>query len=343
MGGGPNYDDQRRFWNAWNTSWSEYEHHVVSRRQARVVTEWLARLGRVDLDILEVGCGSGWLAPRLSAFGRLTATDLADEVIREARRRYPGATFMAGDFMALDLPEQAFDVVVTLEVLAHVADQPAFMAKVARLLRPGGLLMMATQNRFVLERFNRVPPPAPGQLRRWVKRGELHDLAELEFDVHELFTITPIADRGVMRLVNSKRLNRAIGTVVGGRLERLKEKAGLGWTLMLLAEARGEPVRPTPSESVLSRTRGDELPISRAHGYADRRRHHDGGGRADRGHDRDRPGDGTGAPDRHDQRRLRRQRDDGPHAPARLGGDRPGDPRRHGDPVGRTLDRRADT
>jgi 2-polyprenyl-3-methyl-5-hydroxy-6-metoxy-1,4-benzoquinol methylase len=172
----------------------------------------------------------------LSSFGRVNATDLADEVVQRARHRHPVATFRSGDFMSLDFSEQSFDVVVSLEVLSHVADQQAFMHRIARLLRPGGLLMMATQNGFVLERFNRIPSPGPGQLRRWVNRRELRDLAEREFDVRELFTATPVANRGVMRFVNSKRLNQAIQKVLGDRFDRFKEKAGLGWTLMLLAE-----------------------------------------------------------------------------------------------------------
>jgi 2-polyprenyl-3-methyl-5-hydroxy-6-metoxy-1,4-benzoquinol methylase len=237
MGGGPSFGDQAQFWNAWNAAQEGKEGYDVARRQAQIVTEWLSRLDRADLDILEVGCGSGWLVPSLTPFGRVWATDLADDVVHEAGRRHPEATFMAGDFMSLDFPEEGFDVVVSLEVLAHVADQPAFVRRIDQLLRPGGQLMMATQNRFVLERLNRVPPPGPGQLRRWVNRRELRQLAQgVGLEVRELFSVTPIADRGVMRVVNSKRLNRGVHKVVGDGVDRLKERAGLGWTLMLLAE-----------------------------------------------------------------------------------------------------------
>jgi 2-polyprenyl-3-methyl-5-hydroxy-6-metoxy-1,4-benzoquinol methylase len=133
-----------------------------------VVCEWLQSLGRTDLDIIEVGCGSGWFSPRLTRFGRVTGTDLSDDALARAQQRAPEVRFVAGDFMELDFGTDCFDVVVTLEVLSHVADQRAFIRKLARHLRPGSHLMLATQNRFILQYLNRRPPPAPGQLRRWV-------------------------------------------------------------------------------------------------------------------------------------------------------------------------------
>jgi 2-polyprenyl-3-methyl-5-hydroxy-6-metoxy-1,4-benzoquinol methylase len=156
-------------------------------------------------------------------------------VLERAQRRLPNVRFVAGDFMALDFGTATFDVITSLEVLSHVADQPAFMAKLARHLRPGGHLMLATQNRPVLERYNRIPPPGPGQLRRWVDRRELTRLLEREFEILELFSITPKANRGVMRILNSRTLNKPVRAMVGRRLDRLKEMAGFGWTLMALA------------------------------------------------------------------------------------------------------------
>lgn len=230
---------QQSFWNEWNASHREHEVQDVCIRQAEVVFEWLNSIGRKDLDILEVGCGSGWLCPGLLPFGHVTGTDLSDEVLVRAKHRTPEATFVPGDFMNLDLGSSAFDVVITLEVLSHVAHQEAFVRKLASHLRPGGHLMLATQNRFVLQRFNRIPPPAPGQLRRWVDRHELRRLLDPEFDVLTLFSVSPKANRGFMRLVNSKKLNWPVRAIFGDRIERLKEVIGLGWTLMALARRRG--------------------------------------------------------------------------------------------------------
>lgn len=224
---------QRSFWNEWNASTRERNLDEISLRQARVVRGWLEVIGQRDLDILEVGCGSGWLCPTLMPFGHVTATDLSDEVLERAQKRMPEATFAAGDFM--DLTFGDFDVVVTIEVLSHVSDHSAFIRKLASHLRPGGHLMMATQNRPVLQKFNNIPPPKPGQLRRWFDENELRSLLKPQFEVLELFSVTPLANRGIMRWINSRKLNRPVKSLFGDRIEHLKEAMGLGWTLMVLA------------------------------------------------------------------------------------------------------------
>ena len=228
-------DTQRSFWNDWNAAHREQVVGPVSQRQSAIVLEWMRSLGRSDLDIIDIGCGTGWLCAQLLAFGRVTGTDLANEVIERARVRMPAARFLAGDFMALDFAPASFDVVTTLEVLTHVHDQPAFMRKIAEVLRPGGTLMLATQNRFVLER-NDIAPPKPGQLRHWVDRRELRTLLRPHFEVAQLFSVTPAGNGGILRLANSVKLNRLAASLVGeDRLRAAKERLGLGWTLMALA------------------------------------------------------------------------------------------------------------
>ncbi len=215
----------KEFWNSWNREMREHQQGDVSLRQAEIVADRLA--GRSGLSILDAGCGSGWLSARLTRFGSVVGTDLADEVVERAGERVPEARFVAGDVMTVDVGSD-FDVVVSLEVLSHVADQPALMRRMYDWLVPGGRLLLATQNRPVLSRFNRIPPPGQGQLRRWVDRRELRELAESAgFRVDELFTVTPKADHGPMRLV--AKLGRVTRTTA------LLERAGFGWTIMLVA------------------------------------------------------------------------------------------------------------
>lgn len=223
-------------WNRWNTAAREERQGPVSQRQAQVVCEWLQDTGRRDLDIIDVGCGTGWLCGRLLEFGRVTGTDLADEVLSRAQQRVPQATFIAGDFMRLPFEGTRFDVAIALEVLSHVDDQPEFLGRMATLLRPGGLLMLATQNRPVLERWSEVGPPAPGQIRRWVDARTLRKLLLPDFELLRLVSIVPVGDQGALRFVNSVKLNRALVALFGAdRIERVKERAMLGHTLMVLA------------------------------------------------------------------------------------------------------------
>src|SRR5215213_444620 len=112
-----NQDDARRYWNSWNAQSREHGQDRVSLDQARVVEGWLK--GRQGLSILEAGCGAGWMSERLAKFGSVIAVDLADEVIERAQQRVPAVRFIAGDLLEIDLGS-GYDVVVSLEVLAHV-------------------------------------------------------------------------------------------------------------------------------------------------------------------------------------------------------------------------------
>jgi len=238
---------QRDYWDAWNASNREQRLSDVSLDQRDMVLGWLHELGRTDLDVIEVGCGAGWLCPSLKPFGRVTATDLSPHVLGRASQRVPDVRFVAGDFMALDIEPASFDAVVTLEVLSHVADHHAFVEKLHAILRPSGLLMLATQNRPVLERFNEVAEPQPGQLRRWFDQRELKALLDPFFEIEHLQTITPAASKGPLRLVAGRRTKRIIRAALGRSLEHALAKAGLGWTLMVLARKRASAGASTSS------------------------------------------------------------------------------------------------
>lgn len=223
---------QRRFWNRWNARTRERAVESIAREQRDVVVEKLEELNRTDLDLIDVGCGAGWLCPSLEPFGHVTATDLSDEVLERASERHPEVAFIAGDFMKLDLEPESFDAAVSLEVLAHVPDQPGFIAKLAKLLRPGGVLTLTTQNRPIVETCDWVEPRQPGQLRSWVDKRELHALLEPHFEIDDLYSISPVGRRGVQRILNSAKLNKAIELFFGRAFERLKGRMGLGWTLV---------------------------------------------------------------------------------------------------------------
>ena len=107
-------------------------------------------------NILEVGCGNGWLSEKLANMGAITGVDIADEAIKEAQQRVPSGTFIAGDILSLNLPNDSFDVIVSLETFSHVVDQPLFVHKLAGLLRSDGWLVLTTQNRNVYSKRSKT-------------------------------------------------------------------------------------------------------------------------------------------------------------------------------------------
>ncbi|MGH4008074.1 MAG: class I SAM-dependent methyltransferase [Pseudonocardiaceae bacterium] len=235
--GDPPVEAQVEFWNRWNREAREERppDRPTLRRQQEVLAA-LQRAGIRSARILEVGCGTGWLSARLLDHGEVTATDLAGQIVERARCSFPDVHFLTGDFMTLDAGT-GYDVVVCLETLSHVVDQRAFVARLASCLRPGGMLVLTTQNRFVLERRDDVMPPGPGQVRRWLNRRELASLMAPDFRILRLASLEPAGHGGVLRLVNSSKLTRPLVAVLGrDRMRRWKEAAGLGQTRLVVAE-----------------------------------------------------------------------------------------------------------
>lgn len=229
---------QERFWIGWNEQ--SLEHRLpdrVSRLRAEFVLRSLHQLGVRDADILEVGCGTGWFSEQLVQLGRVTAIDLASDIIVRAQRRLPQISFLAGDVLSLDIPSQAFDAIVTMETIAHVAEQKRFVERLAGLLRTDGYLLLTTQNRFVFERREDVAPLGDGQIRRWLSRRELRTLLKRHFRILKLTTLVPTGHRGVLRLINSTRLNRAASKILTvQRVRDIKERCGLGQTIVAVAQ-----------------------------------------------------------------------------------------------------------
>jgi 2-polyprenyl-6-hydroxyphenyl methylase / 3-demethylubiquinone-9 3-methyltransferase len=104
------------------------------------------------LRLLDVGCGGGLISEPLARLaGSVTGLDPAAENIEAARRHAEGQG-LAIDYrvgQVEDLAEQGltYDAVICLEVVEHVPDVGAFLAACARLVRPGGLLLLSTLNR----------------------------------------------------------------------------------------------------------------------------------------------------------------------------------------------------
>jgi SAM-dependent methyltransferase len=90
------------------------------------------------------------------------------------RARYPRVDVRHGNLASLPLPDASVDVVVNLQVIEHLWDQPQFVAECRRVLRPGGLLLMSTPNRITFSP-GRDTPVNPFHTRELNAR-ELTDL-----------------------------------------------------------------------------------------------------------------------------------------------------------------------
>lgn len=104
------------------------------------------------LTLLDIGCGGGLLAEPLARLGgAVTGIDPAPGNIAIART-HAAAAGLALDYRATTAETLAatgarFDVVLAMEVVEHVTDRTAFVATVATLVAPGGLMVLSTLNR----------------------------------------------------------------------------------------------------------------------------------------------------------------------------------------------------
>ena len=98
--------------------------------------------------VLDAGCGEGYGTDRLTAVAAdVTGVDLEEPVIRRAASRYPRARFDAANLVSLPYADASFDAVVSLQVIEHLHSPQEFLAECARVLAPGGVLIISTPNR----------------------------------------------------------------------------------------------------------------------------------------------------------------------------------------------------
>ena len=172
----------------------------------------------------DVGCGAGLLAEPLARLGAaVTGIDAAGENIAAARAHALGQgleiDYRVGGAEALD---DRYDLVTSLEVVEHVADPAAFVARLAAAVAQGGLLILSTPNRTqwsklvmigIGEGLGRIPRGThdwdkfiqPDQLKAMVEAAglEVMDVTGLGFSLTRGFTLGD--DKSLNYLMTAKR------------------------------------------------------------------------------------------------------------------------------------------
>jgi SAM-dependent methyltransferase len=100
--------------------------------------------GLPPADALDAACGTGRHSVYLAARGhRVIGVDSSPEMLARARVRVPEADFKVGDLCALPLPDDHVDLITCALALTHVPDLRPVMAEFARVLRPGGHVVLS--------------------------------------------------------------------------------------------------------------------------------------------------------------------------------------------------------
>jgi ubiquinone/menaquinone biosynthesis C-methylase UbiE len=129
----------------YDQGWRGQLHHQISGRTAGLALACVPAPRR----ILDIGCGTGYLlgvlAARATQAESLAGIDAAPEMIEVARGAATDGRlrFVVGAAERLPWPDAAFDLVVSTTSFDHWADQQRGLAECARVLAPGGCLVLA--------------------------------------------------------------------------------------------------------------------------------------------------------------------------------------------------------
>ena len=169
------YDELADQW--WETSGGFAALHWLAASRA----EHIPPAPRPDAVLVDLACGGGLMAPHVARLGyRHVGVDLGVQGLRLAREH--GVLTVRGSVLAVPLADGCADVVVAGEILEHVEDDVGVLAECARLLRPGGILVVdalaATRiGRFLMvtvaERLPGGPPPGIHDPALFVDRARL--------------------------------------------------------------------------------------------------------------------------------------------------------------------------
>jgi len=152
----------------WNPKGSSAMLHKLNPPRLRHIRATVDEHWGIDPAILkplagrrtvDVGCGAGLLAEPLARLGAsVTGVDAAPENVAVAKlhaeKQGLAIDYRTGGVEALR--GESFDLVTSMEVIEHVADPAAFTAELAKLLAPGGIMILSTPNRTPLSRLAMV-------------------------------------------------------------------------------------------------------------------------------------------------------------------------------------------
>ena len=132
-----------------------FDEHGAAAEHRQIVpgrswAAWARALGHLlpELEIADLGCGEGYLAIEASRFAkRVVAIDRSDLVLEKARqtakrRRVKNVEWTRGELESLPLDDESVDVALLSQALHHADDPRAALAEAARIVRPGGRVLL---------------------------------------------------------------------------------------------------------------------------------------------------------------------------------------------------------
>jgi ubiquinone/menaquinone biosynthesis C-methylase UbiE len=132
------------YYDRFSTNYDKERHHGYHRLIDELELELVRRYGS-GRDVFEAGCGTGLLLRETARVARsAVGLDLSRGMLSSARAR--GLRVVQGSLTDLPLPTASVDLVYCMKVLAHIPPIEKALAELARVVRPGGHLLLEFYN-----------------------------------------------------------------------------------------------------------------------------------------------------------------------------------------------------
>jgi SAM-dependent methyltransferase len=120
------------------------ERHWWYRARRKIISELIRRKITLpkNAKLLEIGCGTGHNLAMLGTFGTVDALEV-DDIAREMAEQRLGHDVLSAPLPELaGIPDELYDMVAALDVVEHIPDDKAALEGIARVLKPGGKLLI---------------------------------------------------------------------------------------------------------------------------------------------------------------------------------------------------------
>jgi SAM-dependent methyltransferase len=182
---------------------------------------------------LDAACGTGRHAAFLATRGhRVAGVDTSPAMLAHARSRVPAATLALGSLAALPIPSASVDVAVCALALMHLPDLRPAIAELARVVRPGGRVVLSDLHPMTLTlgggALFQGADGAFGRVSGWVHRHEDYVAAFVETGLHIRACVEPVWGEAELPLLGGPLYELAPDAV---RAAFLDLPAALVWSL----------------------------------------------------------------------------------------------------------------